>query len=70
VTGGTVSVRIRLDVIPQHESIGVTVFKTEAQKTASGNYDVQATCTKGHTCFKKRGDRDTYKCPYCGNDVP
>lgn len=52
------------------ESTGVTMFKTEAQKTASGNYDVQATCAKGHTCFKKRGDRDTYKCPYCGNDVP
>ena len=46
------------------------MFKTEAQKTPSGNYDVQATCSKGHTSYKKRGDSATYKCPYCGNDVP
>ena len=46
------------------------MFKTEAMKTSSGSYDVQATCPKGHTCFKKRGDSNTYKCPYCGHDVP
>jgi predicted RNA-binding Zn-ribbon protein involved in translation (DUF1610 family) len=46
------------------------MFKTEAYKTSSGNYDVQATCPKGHTCFKKRGDSNPYKCPYCGHDVP
>ena len=46
------------------------MFKTEAKKVSSGNYDVQGTCSKGHTSFKKRGDSKTYKCPYCGHDVP
>lgn len=46
------------------------MFKTEAQKTASGSYTVQGTCQKGHTSFKKQGDRNPYKCPYCGYDVP
>ena len=46
------------------------MFKTEGKKTPSGNYDVQATCPKQHTVFKKRGDTNPYKCPYCGHDVP
>ena len=46
------------------------MFKTEAKKSSEGNYSVQGTCSKGHTSFKKAGDRDVYKCPYCGNDVP
>jgi hypothetical protein len=46
------------------------VFKTEALKSANGNFDVQGTCPKGHTVFKKRGDFNAYKCPYCGHDVP
>lgn len=47
------------------------MFKVEAKKTSQGNYNVQSTCTKGHTSFKKDGDRSSaYKCPYCGHDVP
>lgn len=45
------------------------MFKTEAEKVARGNYNVQATCKKQHTCFKKQGDSNAYKCPYCGSDV-
>lgn len=45
------------------------MYKTEAMKTPSGNYNVQGTCDKQHTSFKKAGDRNTYKCPYCGHDV-
>ncbi|WP_282856826.1 hypothetical protein [Pseudoclavibacter helvolus] len=46
------------------------MFKTEAAKTSSSNWNLQATCSKGHTVFKnqfKSGDQ--YRCPYCGNDV-
>jgi PHP family Zn ribbon phosphoesterase len=46
------------------------MFKTEAKTNPSGAYDVQTTCSKGHTSFKKRGDSNQYKCPYCGLDVP
>lgn len=46
------------------------VFKTKAEKTSSGNFNIQATCPKGHTCFKKAGDRNPYECPYCGHEVP
>lgn len=46
------------------------MFKPEGRKTRDGNHNVQATCRRGHTCFKKQGDTDTYKCPYCGHDVP
>ena len=49
---------------------GAPMFKTEGKKNKEGNYDVEASCPKGHTCYKKRGDRETYKCPYCGYDVP
>lgn len=45
------------------------MFLTTAEKTPRGNYDVKATCEKGHTSFKKRGDSNTYKCPYCGHHV-
>lgn len=45
------------------------MFKTEAKKTKEGNYNVDSTCNKGHTAFKKAGDRNTYKCPYCGLDM-
>lgn len=47
------------------------MFKVEGMKTSNGNYNIQATCPKGHTCFKKSGDSSSaYKCPYCGHDVP
>ena len=46
------------------------MFRTEGEKVARGNYDVQASCPKGHTCYKKRGDSNPYKCPYCGHEVP
>lgn len=47
------------------------MFKTEAAKIASGNWNLESSCTKGHTVFKNSfGSRgDAYKCPYCGNDV-
>lgn len=46
-------------------------FKVEAKKVSEGNYNVAATCPKGHTCYKKAGDTSSeYKCPYCGYDVP
>lgn len=45
------------------------MFKTEGQKTPSGSYTVAATCPKGHTCYKKQGDHNPYKCPYCGHEV-
>lgn len=46
------------------------MFKTEAEKSPHGNFDVATSCNKGHTGYKKRGDKETYKCPYCGNDMP
>ena len=47
------------------------MFKVEAKKTSQGNYNIQSTCAKGHTSYKKDGDRSSaYKCPYCGHDVP
>jgi PHP family Zn ribbon phosphoesterase len=46
------------------------MFKTEASKTSTGNWNLQASCTQGHTVFKNQMNaRDSYKCPYCGNDV-
>ncbi len=47
------------------------MFKAEAKKRSEGNYNVQGSCSQGHTVFKKAGDSSTaYKCPYCGRDVP
>ena len=45
------------------------VSKTKAYKTPHGNFDVQTTCPKNHTGFKRRGDKNTYTCPYCGLDM-
>lgn len=46
------------------------MFKVEAKRTQEGNYNVHASCEKGHTCFKKAGDNSSqYKCPYCGHNV-
>ena len=46
------------------------MFKSTAQKTPSGNYNVAGSCEKGHTSYKKQGDNSTpYKCPYCGHKV-
>lgn len=46
------------------------MFKTEAEKSPRGNYTVATTCRNGHTGYKKQGDSATYKCPYCGHDMP
>lgn len=46
------------------------MFKTEAKKTSQGDYNVATTCQKGHTGYKKPGGSGTYKCPYCGFDMP
>lgn len=46
------------------------MFKTEAKRTPSGNFSLATTCSKGHTGYKKQGDSSTYKCPYCGSDMP
>lgn len=46
------------------------MFKVEAKRTQEGNYNVAASCSKGHTCFKKAGDTTSaYKCPFCSGDV-
>lgn len=45
------------------------MFKTEAKKSPEGNFNVQASCPKGHTSFKKAGDPNPYTCPYCGHEV-
>lgn len=46
------------------------MFKTEASKTRTGNWQIQASCENGHTAFKDQMHlRDPYKCPYCGLDV-
>jgi len=46
------------------------MFKTEAAKTPSGNWQVKATCANGHTVFKDQfHPNDPYKCPYCGREV-
>lgn len=40
-------------------------FKTKGETIARGNYDVAATCQKGHTFYIKRGDKaGDYECPY------
>jgi PHP family Zn ribbon phosphoesterase len=36
------------------------------KSTKEGNYDIEVTCPKGHTYYKKRGDTSSYKCPMCG----
>jgi hypothetical protein len=46
------------------------MFKTEAMRSPQGNYNVATSCSNGHTGYKKSGDRNTYKCPYCGLDMP
>lgn len=46
------------------------MFKVTAEKTPKGNVSLAASCTKGHTVYKKVGDRSSeYKCPYCGSKV-
>jgi hypothetical protein len=46
------------------------MFKTEAEKTQHGDWQLKATCSKGHTVFKNQfHTNDSYKCPYCGYDV-
>lgn len=48
----------------------MSFFKTEAKKSPEGNYNVATSCAKGHTGYKKAGDPNTYKCPYCGLEMP
>lgn len=45
------------------------MFRTTAYKVPTGDYRVAGTCVKGHTSYKKYGDRNPYKCPYCSFDV-
>lgn len=46
------------------------MFKVEAKKKEEGNYNVVATCPKGHDVYKKSGDTNsTYKCPHCGQTM-
>lgn len=45
------------------------MFKTKAEKTAHGSWNVESTCPKGHTSYRKQGTGGTYECPYCGLDV-
>jgi hypothetical protein len=46
------------------------MFRTEASKFKTGNWQLEASCTAGHTVFKDAmHPRGPYKCPYCGNDV-
>lgn len=46
------------------------MFRTEASKLKKGNWQLEASCTAGHTVFKDAmHPRGPYKCPYCGNDV-
>lgn len=46
------------------------MFRTKAEKTSRGNYNVATTCQKGHTSFKKAGGSGPWECPYCGLEVP
>ena len=51
-------------------SRGGNVFKTEASKVRTGNWQLEASCQKGHTVFKDQmHPAGPYKCPYCGFDV-
>lgn len=47
------------------------MFRTEASKVPTGNWLVQATCTKGHTVYKDQYHLggNPYRCPYCDGDV-
>lgn len=48
----------------------MVVFKTEASKVESGNWNLKASCSKGHAVFKDQMHASSdYKCPYCGEDV-
>ena len=54
----------------QRRTNGGNMFKVEAKRTPEGSYNVAASCSKGHTSFKKSGDHSSaYKCPFCGSDV-
>lgn len=46
------------------------MFKTEAEKSPRGNYNIATTCTNGHTGYKKADSSGQWKCPYCGRDMP
>lgn len=46
------------------------MFKTEARRTPSGNWNLESSCSKGHRVFKDQfHPRGPYQCPYCGHDV-
>jgi len=46
------------------------MFRTEASRTRTGNWQLQATCAGGHTVFKNQAHpNDLYRCPYCGREV-
>jgi len=46
------------------------MVKTEASKTATGNWLLKAICINGHVVFKDQmHPNGPYRCPNCGSDV-
>jgi len=46
------------------------MFKTEASRTPTGNWQRESSCQKGHRVFTDQMHPNSlYKCPYCGSDV-
>lgn len=46
------------------------MFTTEAGKELSGNWNLKAICSLGHTVFRYQYHlSETYRCPHCGRDV-
>lgn len=46
------------------------MFRTEASPTVAGDWQLRATCDKGHTVYKDQmHPSGPYKCPHCGADV-
>ena len=46
------------------------MFRTAAEKTTRGDYNVATTCAKGHTGYRKATSPGEWKCPYCGLTMP
>ncbi len=46
------------------------MFKTKASKIKTGNWLLEASCSKGHTVFKDQmHPAGPYECPYCGGEI-
>jgi len=48
----------------------IQMFRTAAEKTPRGDYNVATTCAKGHTGYRKATSPGEWKCPYCGLTMP